>query len=317
MISKKVIISLSAVAVAVIIIAFFIVSYQASPNGKPIWNPIIEYKAILNVNSQVSNSYWTRSPTTDLPDYVNEIVCYVRNTGNTAASNVNLEIKVDGNVLTTRYFPSIPIEAVETYSFSLTMPYDSSRSLFLWASCPDSEDTYSFSVVSEFPSSPYTSGSFSQTIAQLFVTPNEQNVKTMKDSILKNKFLLDADWTALWTWVGSNIKYNAEDSNSYHWQFSKDTLASRYGMCADYSVLLVSMYRDGVFGPDDVFVVGGTNQAGKGHAWVVVRLPIVGWYTLDPQENGGFLVNLLANPFVVSGYTANYEFNDQQFHVLR
>jgi transglutaminase-like putative cysteine protease len=72
------------------------------------------------------------------------------------------------------------------------------------------------------------------------------------------------------------------------------------------------MYRDGVFGPNDVYVVLGTGQGGY-HAWVIVRLPILGWYTLDPQENGGFLLNLAQNPFVVSGYTAQYEFNDQQF----
>jgi len=124
--------------------------------------------------------------------------------------------------------------------------------------------------------------------------------------------LLDADWTALWEWVGSNIKYENENSGTYHWQFPKDTLQSRYGMCADYSTLLVSMYRDGVFGHNDVYVVLGTNQDGKGHAWVIVRLPIVGWYTLEPQENG-FVLNLAVNPFVVSGYKAQYEFNDQEF----
>jgi hypothetical protein len=73
------------------------------------------------------------------------------------------------------------------------------------------------------------------------------------------------------------------------------------------------MYRDGVFGPNDAYVVCGTNAQGEGHAWVIVRLPVFGWYTLDPQENGGFFLNLASNPFVVSGYTGQYEFNDQQF----
>jgi hypothetical protein len=138
----------------------------------------------------------------------------------------------------------------------------------------------------------------------------------MKNSILKSKFFLDPDWTALWAWVGIYITYENEDSASYHWQFPKDTLQSRYGMCADYSTLLVSLYRHGIFGPDDVYVVCGTNQDGHGHAWVAVRLPIVGWYTLEPQANGGFLLNLVVNPFVVSGYTGQYKFNDQQFQTI-
>jgi hypothetical protein len=170
------------------------------------------------------------------------------------------------------------------------------------------------SIGSTFPSSPYA-GDFS-TIAELMVTPNEQNLVAMKNSILNSKFFLDPDWTALWSWVGGHITYETEDSASYHWQFPKDTLQSKYGMCADYSTLLVSMYRDGVFGPNDAYVVCGTNGQGGGHAWVIVRLPVFGWYTLDPQENGGFFLNLAQNPFVVSGYTAQYEFNDQQFKTV-
>ena len=86
-------------------------------------------------------------------------------------------------------------------------------------------------------------------------------------------------------------------------------------MCADYSVILVSMYRDGVFGPDDAFVVCGTNENGKGHAWVMVRLPIIGWYTIEPQENGLFEI-VVGQLFIVSGYTAQFEFNDQQYNKL-
>lgn len=210
MVSKKAIISLSAVAIAAIIIVFFVVSYQASPSGKTIWNSVIEpkitYKAVLNVNSQVSNSYWARNLTTDLPDYVNEIVCYVRNTGNTAASNVNLEIKVDGNVLTTRYFPSIPIEAVETYSFSLTMPYDSTRNLFMYASCSDSDDSFSFSIEGKFPR--YFNEN--SDITKLFITPKEANVVSLENRILKDKLFIIPNWIAIRDWVGNNIQYRED-----------------------------------------------------------------------------------------------------------
>ena len=71
------------------------------------------------------------------------------------------------------------------------------------------------------------------------------------------------------------------------------------------------MYRDGVFGPSDVYVVCGTNAQGGGHAWVTVRLPIIGWYTIEPQANGVIDV-FLGNPLLVSGYQAIYKFNDQQ-----
>jgi hypothetical protein len=268
-------------------------------------------KVVLKVNGGVTNGYWTRDVTTDLPDYESTVSYSVSNVGNLDASSVNISIRIDGNSYSSNIIPSITTSNSYSSSFSYSTPYDKTNIVLIQANCQDSSDSCTLSIGSTFPSSPYASSDFS-TIAELFVTPNEQNLVAMKNSILNSKFFLNPDWTALWEWVGSNINYENEDSASYHWQFPKDTLQSKYGMCADYSTLLVSMYRDGVFGPDDAYVVLGTNQNGKGHAWVRVRLPIFGWYTLDPQENGGWL-NLLGNPLVVSGYTAQYEFNDQQY----
>src|SRR3989304_5492258 len=100
---KRLIVAASAVSVVAVIVAFIVVSYQISPGGETVWNSVIEpqitYKAILNVNGYVSNSYWTRNSVTDLPNYVSTVFCSVTNTGNSHASNVNLEIKVDGNVM--------------------------------------------------------------------------------------------------------------------------------------------------------------------------------------------------------------------------
>ena len=270
-------------------------------------------RVVLKVDGGVTNGYWTRDVTTDLPDYESTVSYSVSDVGNRDASSVNISISIDGKPYSSNVIPSITTSNSYSSSFSYSTPYDQTNIVLIRVNCQDSSDSYTLSIGSTFPSSPYASSGFSPTIAEFFVTPNEQNLVATKNSILKSRFFLDPDWTALWEWVGSHIKYETEDSASYHWQFPKDTLQSKYGMCADYSTLLVSLYRDGVFGPNDTYVVLGTNQYGKGHAWVIVRLPVVGWYTLDPQENGGFLLNLIGNPFFVSGYTAQYEFNDQQF----
>ena len=209
-----------------------------------------------------------------------------------------------------------------TAQFTTWTPYDTYQSVVITASCTDSTNSYSLSVGSTFPRDwgidPNTnqvvnpeSQSIAPSTVELFVTPNEQNVVAMKDSILKNKLFIDPDWTAIWTWVGQNVKYNtaelsAENGGSAHWQFPFETLQSKTGICIDYSILLCSLYRDGVFGPNDCYVVLGTNGQGDWHAWVVVRLPVVGWYTVEPQENGNFIINLISNPFEVSGYTGHF-----------
>jgi hypothetical protein len=270
-------------------------------------------KTILNVHGSVTNGHWIRDVITDLPDYDSTVSYSVSNSGNLDASNVNISISIDGKPYSGNIIPLIATSETYSSSFSYSTPYDYTNSVLIVANCSDSSSSYTLSIGAMFPSSPYDSSDFSS-IAELFVTPHEQNVEAMKNSILSSKFILDPDWTALWEWVGSHITYS--QGAYYHWQFPMKTLQSRQGMCVDYSVLLCSLYRDGVFGPNDAYVVGGTNQEGKGHAWVVVRLPVFGWYTLDPQENGGFFLNLVQNPFAISGYTAQYEFNDQQFKTI-
>ena len=218
-------------------------------------------RVVLKVDGGVTNGYWTRDVATDLPDYESTVSYSVSDVGNLDASSVSISISIDGNPYSSNVIPSITTSTSYSSSFSYSTPYDQTDSVLIQANCQDSSDSYTLSIGSTFPSSPYASG-FSPTIAELFVTPNEQNLVAMKNSILKSKFFLDPDWTALWTWVGSHITYENEDIASYHWQFPKDTLQSRYGMCADYSTLLVSLYRDGVFGPNDAYVVCGTRPNG-------------------------------------------------------
>ncbi len=275
------------------------------------------HSVALNVDGSVTDGYWTRDIATDLPDYESTVSYSISDVGNLDANSVSISISIDGNPYSNDVIPSITTSNSYSSSFSYSTPHDQTNNVLIQASCQDSSDSCTLLIGSTFPSSPFDfSGNLSPTICELFVTPTDQNVVAMKNSILSSKFLLDADWTALWGWVGNNIHYETENSATYHWQFPFETLQSKYGMCADYSTLLVSMYRDGVFGPNDVYVVCGTNAQGEGHAWVAVRLPVVGWYTLDPQENGGFLLNLVGNPLFVSGYTGQFEFNDQQFITL-
>jgi hypothetical protein len=319
--SKKYRIVMTILICAILVVAIFagisFLGIKPSSNGNNENGNTTPTKVVLNIDCSATDGNWIRDATTNLPDYESTVSYSVSNSGNLDATNVSISISIDGNPYSTNVIPLIAVSDSYSSSFSYSTPYDQANNVLIIASCQGSSDSYTLSIGSIFPSSPYAFGGFSQTIAELFVTPHEQNLMAMKNSILNSKFILDADWTALWSWVGGHITYENEDSANYHWQFPKDTLQLKYGMCADYSTLLVSLYRDGVFGPYDAYVVLGANQNGKGHAWVIVRLPILGWYTLDPQENGGFLLNLVQNPFVVSGYTGQYEFNDQQFITIK
>jgi hypothetical protein len=306
------------IVIAVLISAILVIAVIAGISilGQPsnnILSNIIQHRAVLKVDGGVTNGYWTRDVATDLPDYKGTVSYSVSDVGNLDASSVSISISIDGKPYSSNVIPSITMYNSYSSSLSYSTPYDKTDIVLISAKCQDSSDSYSLSIGSKFPSSPYA-GDFS-TIAELFVTPNEQNLVAMKNSILNSKGLLNPDWTALWEWVGSHITYETEDSANYHWQFPKDTLQSKYGMCADYSTLLVSMYRNGVFGPNDAYVVCGTNGQGRGHAWVMVRLPIIGWYTLEPQENGFFEI-IFGQLFSVGGYKAQYEFNDQQFKTV-
>jgi hypothetical protein len=320
-------IAMAASLTAVLIVSIFALVLLSGGNGSPNANPLPFFqpsptptpvpRAVLEVTAGVDSAWWARDSSTDLPTYTSSDRYYVYNSGNAPASGVSITVTVDGQTYVSTVVPSIA--ASDSYSGMLTVstPYDQTDSVVVSASCQDSSDSGSFTVGADFPSSPYSSsGKLDQTLCELFVTPNEQILAAARQNILNTKFFLNPDWTALWTWVGNNVDYLQEDSSTYHWQFPKDTLSSNYGMCADYSTLLVSLYRGGTFGPNDCYVVAGTNAEGHGHAWVIVKLPILGWYTLEPQADGNIIVSLLANPLYVSGYTGQYQFNDQQFITL-
>ena len=298
---------------AVIICILFIFFFPYSPKGGTVWNSVIEpqitYKAVLDVDGYASSSYWTRNSATDLPDCVNTIVCSVTNTGNSPASNVNLEVKVDGAVLETRSFPSIAVGAVVTHSLTITIQYDSTRNLFVYASCSESEDSYSFSVTSTLPRY------LDQDISSLYVTPNEPTLVALKNQILKDKFILTPNWMALRDWVADNVKYTTESTvhGGEYWQLPKETIQRRTGDCEDFSLLLCSLLRADGWSTDSVYVVVGEKDGGY-HAWVKIIWSGIE-YGIEPQANGWS--TLIGDWLILSGYDAEYMFNDGRFNPVQ
>jgi hypothetical protein len=135
--------------------------------------------------------------------------------------------------------------------------------------------------------------------------------RSAKDALLKLK-----DWIALRDWVGNNIQYQHDDAVHGvrdYWQFGKETVALKTGDCEDFSILLCSLLRAAGYSPNDVYVVIGKNPNGY-HAWVKINLGTLGWYNLEPQENG--FATLVGDFLTLSDYHALYEFNDQQFHQI-
>jgi transglutaminase-like putative cysteine protease len=153
-------------------------------------------------------------------------------------------------------------------------------------------------------------------LVELFVTPREPSLVALKNEVLKDAPLKLNDWIALRNWVGNNIQYRHDDTVygvRDYWQFGKETVSLRTGDCEDFAILLCSLFRAAGYSPDEVYVVIGKNANGY-HAWVKINLDTLGWYNLEPQENG--LATLVGDFLTLSNYQALYEFNDQQFHQI-
>jgi len=308
-VQKRLIIMASVITIAALIVAFLVMSRQTVPSGDNSWNgfnqPIITYVADLDVRFYVSNGYWARNAFTNLPEYISTVSCSVANIGNSAASNVYFEIKVDGSLLNSQNFPSLSVSDVEKYTFSITVPYDSSKSLFAYASCSDSDDSDSVVVKADLPRH------LDDDVVKLYVTPNEQSVVDLKNQILEDKFFLTPNWMAIRDWVGNNIKYRY-DSEVYggeHWQLPKETIQRRTGDCEDFAILLCSLLRADGWSTSNVYVIIGEKDGGY-HGWVKIIWEGIG-YGIEPQVNGWgtFLGDFLS----LSGYDAKYAFNDYRF----
>ena len=205
--------------------------------------------------------------------------------------------------------PSLPISDTANYSLMVPTASDELHIISLQASCRDSADTYSFPIGADVP----RTFSDNPELVKLFITPREPSLVALKNDILKDAPLKLNDWIGLRNWVGDNIQYRYDDEIygiREYWQFGKETLDLRTGDCEDFAILLCSLYRAAGYSPDDVYVVIGKKANGY-HAWVKIKLESVGWYNVEPQENGW--ATFLGDFLTLSGYQALCEFNDQQF----
>lgn len=285
---------------------------------------------ILSAYLYEISGYWMRDSGSDLPVYITNLGYSVRNYGDGEAYNVKVVVKVNGVT-----YSEQPISLIRPYytysnSFSLTIAYDSSVAISLYASCPESSDSTTLTVNAIFPRSPEPNPG----LCKLFITPKEAYVSSIKNQILSNKFPLTPDWIALKDWVKTNIEYPLDDADGdgdpdydyikhgkwEYWQLPKETLQLRTGDCEDYSILLVSLLRAAGWAPDDVYVVLGKNSEGEGHAWVKIKinLPLGSvWYNLEPQAGGWNIFDIAIDVWTCSGYQAECYFNDSQYHTVR
>jgi len=263
---------------------------------------------VLQLNGSLVDDFWERG-TTDLPVLSVEINYVVENVGNVSANIVVVEILLDSVYYSTKTIQNLLPSSEFTDSILFSVEYDQSNTVEIEARSGNVTGSWSYTVDAELPRRP------SWSMSKLFITPGEMYVQSTYNEIFSRglPFTL-VHWIAIRDWVGKNIKY-VEDSDSHgmveFWQLGRETLESRTGDCEDFAILLCSLLRADEWSVEDVYVVIGQNEAGDYHAWVKIKIPLVGWYNIEPQLNGW---NTLVGDFVaLHGYTAIYNFNDQYF----
>ncbi len=296
-------------AIAIVLVVVIVISVSDTTS---LLNPLMEklglgepqevtYKPVLRADGnadETTEGYYT-------------IKYSVLNMGNETAQNVTLTTTINGEKQE-QLIQSLQVSDTANYSMVVQAVSSELNIVSVQASCTDSFDSYSFSFGADVPRTFSDEGER----VKLFVTPREPSIIALKDELLKESLLNVKDWIALRNWVGTNIKYRQDNDIQGvrdYWQFGKETLTLKTGDCEDFSILLCSLLRAAGYSPDDVYVVIGKNQNGY-HAWVKINLEDLGWYNIEPQEDG--LATLVGDFLTLSDYQALYEFNDQQFHQL-
>jgi len=298
---------LAVVAIVVVIVAvvFFVdtrLLLGPLADRFPFPGPEVTSKAVLRVDGYVDDA-------DEVPERVYTVVYSVSNMGNATAENVTLSAVVDGESHASHLVSSLSVSDSANYSLVVTNASNALHVVSLQASCAGAADFYSFPFGADVP----RVFSDKPEIVKLFVTPRDPAVIALKNEIYGAK-LPFKDWIVLRDWVGKNIQY-ADDAAVHgvreYWQFGKETIDLRTGDCEDFAILLCSLFRANGVSADDVYVVVGRNAEGY-HAWVRIKLEALGWYNLEPQENG--LATFAGDFLTLSGFKAIYQFNDQQFH---
>jgi len=252
----------------------------------------------LSVEAHEAEGHWTRD-SNDLPCYKSTIVYTVSNGGTAYANNVNVMVTLNARPF--RSFDiSLPSQSHETDSIQFAFEYDTSNTVLIKASSSNSEDEITLTINAKSPP------------ANLFITPNDPVIKSTLNIILQS-YPLIPKWVAIRDWVANNIKYNYTALElGIVYQLPRETLQHGQGVCFDYSVLLVTLYRSAGYSADKVFVVAGKNEQNQYHAWVRLYVDGIGWQNIEPQAN--MLATFVGDYLVLSGFTAMFYFNDVYLH---
>jgi hypothetical protein len=292
--------------IVVIIIASFSFLYsQALTNPAGSLNSIFP-TPVLQISVHEQTGVWQRSAITDLPEYTENIIVSVKNTGNGEAKHVQVTVKDSVITLAQYSIASLLPSQSNDYPIKVTLDYDSSKDVSVEVACSQSSDQSSIHINAFLPRLLYP------TVSELYITPDQQDVTNLKNQIISNKLFLTPDWVALRDWVGSNIQYkydSAVHGKDEYWQLPKETINLGTGDCEDFSILLCSLLRADGWSSDNAFVVVGEN-GGSYHAWVRIIWNGVE-YNLEPQFNG--LGTLFGDFESLSGYTMKNKFNDVRF----
>jgi transglutaminase-like putative cysteine protease len=121
------------------------------------------------------------------------------------------------------------------------------------------------------------------------------------------------DWVEIRDWVSKNINYTLDSevhATEEYWQYPNETLTLGTGDCEDFSILLCSLLRANGWDENEAYVVIGVKD-GQYHGWVKLNVDLIGWQSIEPQADA--LNTLVGDTLTLSGFTAEYMFNDQNF----
>lgn len=280
------------------------------PTVTDTWRPPIQQYVQIRVGVAQGDTKWSRNPSTTLPEFIVLVTYSVHNEGTTSAQGTHIVLLVD-NSAAKDYFASIGSRERHSDSVTFTFDYDTTHEVSVEASCAGSSNHASLVINAYLPRSP----SRDPDVAKLYVTPSDPVVKSALSEISKLYLYRISKWMAVRDWVSTNIKY-AYDSDVYgrdYWQLPRETLQRRTGDCEDYGILLVSLLRTAGYSEDRVFVVLG-RKGESYHAWVRIRLDIVGWQSIEPQAPA--ILTFIGDRLALSGFVAAYYFNDVNYASL-
>jgi hypothetical protein len=265
--------------------------------------PQIQEYVQIKVSLTRGNSQWGRNPSTDLPQLSVTIAYTVGNDGTASAQNAHILVLLDNNAAKD-YFVVITSRDRHSSSVDFVFLYDTTHKVSVDASCSGSSDQASLVVDAHLNRSP----TLEPDVARLYITPNDPVVRATLNVVAKSPIYSVSKWTTIRDWVSLKIRY--EGAGNY-WQLPRETLQRKAGVCKEYSTLLVSLLRAAGYSEDRVFVVLGRKGETVWHAWVRIRVDVIGWQSIEPQAPS--LMTFIGDRLVLSGYVAMYHFNDVSY----